>query len=97
MCLFAENVMFLTLKDIKTILETIKKLDKLRTATKIKFRYGINNSSAYLKKSKLIEIINKAFAGVGTPIKSVVWVGSFKLNLANRNAEFIGMSKRNSK
>jgi hypothetical protein len=96
-CLFAENVMFLNLKDIKLILETIKKLDKLRIATKMKFRYGINNASAYLKKSKLIEITNKAFAGVGKPIKSVLFDGSFKLNFANLNAEFIGMSKRNSR
>lgn len=37
MCLFAENVMFFTLKDIKLILETIKKLDILRITTKMKF------------------------------------------------------------
>ena len=53
--------------------------------------------SAYLKKSKLIEIINKAFAGVGNPIKSVLWEGSLILNLANLTAELIGMSNSNSK
>lgn len=57
----------------------------------------MRSASAYLKKSKLIAIINKAFAGVGKPIKSVVWDGSLILNLANLTAEFIGINNSNSK
>jgi hypothetical protein len=54
----------------------------------------VSAQSGPLCKTKGIEIIKRAFAGVGTPIKESVCLVS-RLNLASRTAENIGI--RNGK